>query len=314
MLGNLTTEARNPASELLDRLSPLEIVELINKEDRGIADAVGREAPAIAQAIEVIAERLSRGGRLVYFGAGTSGRLGVLDAVECVPTFNAPKGQVIGLIAGGYDALTRSIEGAEDHPEYAVVDLQDINLSAADAVVGIASSGRTPYVVSGLQYARAVGAYAIGLSCNRDAALSNEADLNITPVVGPEVLSGSTRMKAGTATKMVLNMISTGAMVQLGKTFGNLMIDLRATNEKLHDRALRIVRMVTTLPEEDAAELLTRCGGEVKTAILAHHGPHAPEEARRRLSLSGGRLAAALENGATKSADTAVKNPADQPA
>ena len=297
MLGDLTTEGRNPASELLDDLSPQEIVQLINREDLGVAQAVGREKQAIAQAIEVIADRLAAGGRLVYFGAGTSGRLGVLDAVECVPTFNAPPGQVIGLIAGGHRALTQSVEGAEDHPEYATADLEEIRLSAKDAVVGIATSGRTPYVVGGLQYARAVGAYAIGLSCNRDAVLSTEVDLNITPVVGPEVLSGSTRMKAGTATKMVLNILSTGAMVRLGKTFGNLMVDLRATNAKLEDRALRIVQMVTDLSAQEAADLLQRCDGEVKTAIVAHRGEYTPAEARRRLGRSHGHLRQAMENG-----------------
>lgn len=300
MLGNLITEARNPASEGLDGLSALEIVELINREDATVAGAVRMEADAIAKAIEVIADRLSKGGRLVYFGAGTSGRLGVLDAVECVPTFNADPNQVVGLIAGGYAALTRSIEGAEDHPDFATADMQDIGLCEADVVVGIATSGRTPYVIGGLEYARSVGAYAIGLTCNRDAVLCSAADLSIAPVVGPEVLSGSTRMKAGTATKMVLNILSTGSMVLLGKTFGNLMVDLRASNVKLEDRAKRIVRMVTTLSEPEAIELLERCDGEVKTAILAYHGQHSPEEARRHLHNARGHLRRALENGAAK--------------
>ena len=307
MLENLTTEAQNPASEALDSFSALEIVELICREDASIAEAIRMEADTIAQAIDVIADRLEQGGRLVYFGAGTSGRLGVLDAVECVPTFNAPIGQVIGLIAGGYEALTQAVEGAEDHPEYAVADMQDIDLSEKDVVVGIATSGRTPYVIGGLEYAQSIGAFTVSLCCNRDGLISSQAELNITPVVGPEVLSGSTRMKAGTATKMVLNMLSTGAMVRLGKTYGNLMVDLRATNEKLEDRAERIVRTITKLSSHEAGELLRRCDGEVKTAIVAHHlGVNDPLPARQRLEAAGHHLRLAMQNGA------ASKKPAQQ--
>src|SRR5439155_14227743 len=202
---------------------------------------------AIGRAVEVIAERLRAGGRLVYAGAGTSGRLGVLDATECPPTFNASPDLVIGLIAGGAQALTRAVEGAEDHPEFAARDLAAVAFSAADVLVGIATSGRTPYVLGAVDYARGVGAFTVGLSCNPDADIIPRVDLAITPVVGPEVLSGSTRLKAGTATKMVLNMLSTGAMVRLGKTFGNLMVDLKATNEKLRLRTNRIVREATGL-------------------------------------------------------------------
>lgn len=295
MLDKLTTEARNPASEMLDALSPLEIVELINSEDAKVAAAVHEEASHIAQAIEVIAEKLAAGGRLIYFGAGTSGRLGVLDAVECPPTFNSPPGQVVGVIAGGHSALTSSVEGAEDKPELAVEDLKRVGVSNKDVVVGIATSGRTPYVLGGLDYARQCGAYSIGLACNRDAELVTRADLNIIPVVGPEVLSGSTRMKAGTATKMVLNMLSTGAMIRLGKTYGNLMVDLRATNSKLAARARRIVKTTTALEDAEAARLLEACNGEVKTAILAFHSGHPPEEARSLLKQSGGHLQKALD-------------------
>src|SRR5687768_11135511 len=201
----IPTEARNPASEQIDSLSPLEIVRLMNAEDAGVAAAVGREAEAIARAIEVIAERLRAGGRLIYIGAGTSGRLGVLDAAECPPTFSTPPELVVGLIAGGDGALRRAVEGAEDRPESAVEDLRRIGLQAKDVLVGIASSGRTPYVIGGLNYARQVGAFAIGFTCNDGSALAGASDLMITPVVGPEVISGSTRLKAGTATKMVLN-------------------------------------------------------------------------------------------------------------
>jgi N-acetylmuramic acid 6-phosphate etherase len=289
-----TTESRNPASEGIDTLTPLQIVRLMNAEDALVAPAVGREEAAIAQAIEVIADRLSRGGRLIYIGAGTSGRLGVLDATECPPTFNTPPGLVVGLIAGGYDALTRAVEGAEDHPELAVADLQRINVSASDVVVGIATSGRTPYVIGGLEYARKMGAFAIGLACNDGSTLARAADLMISPIVGPEVISGSTRLKAGTATKMVLNMLTTGTMVRLGKTYGNLMVDLRATNTKLLARSRRIVAALTGLTEEQAAEQLARCNGELKTAVVAHRHNVSAEVARQLLTASGGQLRVAL--------------------
>jgi len=290
-----TTEAHNPASESIDSLSALEIVRLMNAEDSRIAEAVGREAAAIAQAIEVIADRLRAGGRLVYLGAGTSGRLGVLDAAECPPTFSTPPELVVGLIAGGDTAIRRAVEGAEDHPEFAVADLERIALGAKDVLVGIATSGRTPYVIGGLMHARAIGAYAIGLSCNDTSALEGVADLVIVPVVGAEVISGSTRLKAGTATKMVLNMLSTGAMVQLGKTYGNLMVDLKATNEKLLVRTRRIVAALTGLTEVEAERQLARCDGELKTAVVAHRRNIPPDAARRRLDEVGGHLRLALE-------------------
>lgn len=295
MLEHLTTEARNPDSEQLDSLSPLGIVRLINAEDAKIADAVAAEAENIAEAIDVIANRLQHGGRLVYIGAGTSGRLGILDASECPPTFNADPKQVLGLIAGGPSAILKAVEGAEDSPELAVEDLRKIDLCSHDVLVGIATSGRTPYVIGALDYARSQGAYAIGLACNRDALMAAQADLCITVVVGPEILSGSTRMKAGTATKMVLNMLSTGAMVRMGKTFGNLMVDLQATNAKLAARSKRIVSTITGLSPDDAATLLARCGGEVKTAIVAHQLGQTPEEARESLRSARGHLRRALE-------------------
>jgi N-acetylmuramic acid 6-phosphate etherase len=291
----MTTEARNPASERIDTLSPLEIVRLMNAEDARVAEAVGREGEPIARAVEIIADRIRSGGRLIYVGAGTSGRLGVLDASECPPTFSTPPEMVVGLIAGGYGALTRAIEGAEDHPEAAVEDLQKIKFSAADVLVGIATSGRTPYVIGGLQYSREIGAFAIGLACNDGSALAGAADLMITPVVGPEVISGSTRLKAGTATKLVLNMLTTGAMVLLGKTYGNLMVDLKATNTKLVIRTRRIVAELTGLTEADAEAQLARCGGELKTAVVAYRHGMSAEEARRRLAEAGGQLRVALE-------------------
>ena len=294
-MSRLTTEARNPASERIDTLSPLEIVRLMNAEDAKVAEAVGREAETIARAVEVIAERLRAGGRLIYIGAGTSGRLGVLDATECPPTFSTLPEMVVGLIAGGYTALTRAVEGAEDHPEFAVADLQKISLRPGDVVVGIATSGRTPYVIGGLEYAREVGAAAIGLACNDGSALAGSADLMITPVVGPEVISGSTRLKAGTATKLVLNMLTTGAMVLLGKTYGNLMVDLKATNTKLVARTRRIVAELTGLSEDAAEAQLARCGGELKTAVVAQQHGVSAEAARELLARGNGQLRVALE-------------------
>jgi N-acetylmuramic acid 6-phosphate etherase len=289
------TEARNPASEKIDTLSPLEIVRLMNAEDARVPEAVGREAEPIARAVQIIAERMRAGGRLIYMGAGTSGRLGVLDASECPPTFSTPPELVVGLIAGGYGALTRSIEGAEDHPETGVHDLQNAKLSAADVVVGIATSGRTPYVIGGLEYARQIGAFAIGLACNDGSALAAAADLMITPIVGPEVISGSTRLKAGTATKLVLNMLTTGAMVLLGKTYGNLMVDLKASNTKLILRTRRIVADLTGLSEAEAEQQLARCDGELKTAVVASCRDVSAKEARRLLAAAGGQLRGALQ-------------------
>lgn len=290
MLHPLTTEGVNAASESIDRCSAAEIVRLIQQEDLKVAAAVGEVSEAIAAAIERIAMALRAGGRLVYLGAGTSGRLGVLDASECPPTFNTDPAQVVGLIAGGPAALTRAIEGAEDDPAAAVVDLQRIDFSAADVLVGIATSGRTPYVIGGLRYARDLGAVTIGLVCNAPSEIDPLVDILIAPIPGPEIISGSTRMKAGTATKMVLNMLTTGAMIRLGKTYGNLMVDLRATNTKLVIRSRRIVARLTGLAENAAAELLDRAGGEVKTAIAMHHRGLTAPQARELLNVHHGHL------------------------
>ena len=295
-LGLLSTEARNPLSHNLDNLNSLELVKLINSEDAKVAQAVAAVAEPIAEAIEVIADRLTRGGRLIYVGAGTSGRLGVLDAVECPPTFNTDPDQVLGLIAGGPEGLLRAVEGAEDSLDMGRNDLRAIKLSALDVVVGIAASGRTPYVIGALDYARETGAYAIGFSCNLQAEISAHADLNIIPQVGPEVLSGSTRLKAGTATKLVLNMLTTGAMVRMGKTYSNLMVDVRATNKKLMERAIRIVATLIHCSHAEASDLLRRCDGEVKTAVVSHTFGETPGMARKRLNQVGGRLRLALES------------------
>ncbi len=294
-LGQLTTEARNPRTLDLDNLTALEIAKLINAEDEKVALAVGDVSESIALAIDVIANRLTRGGRLIYVGAGTSGRLGVLDAVECPPTFNTDPEMVVGLIAGGPEGLVRAVEGAEDSKEMGREDLQRLKLCELDVVVGIAASGRTPFVIGALDYAREKGAYAIGFSCNQDAELIKHADLNIIPIVGPEVLSGSTRLKAGTATKMVLNMLTTGAMVRMGKTFSNLMVDVRATNIKLLERATRIVTELTGCAPPDSSDLLEHCDGEVKTAIVSYKKSISPDEARARLNSVDGHLRRALE-------------------
>ncbi|QDU75619.1 N-acetylmuramic acid 6-phosphate etherase [Bremerella volcania] len=294
MLDHLTTEASNPASEDLDELSTLDLVNLINGQDAGVAIAVGQQSVQIAAAIDAISSRLLESGRLIYFGAGTSGRLGVLDAADCPPTFSSDPNKVIGLIAGGPSAMTTAVEGAEDNPELGAKDLHAIGLSSKDVVVGIATSGRTPYVIGGLDYARKLGTYAIGLTCNENSELQSHCDLVIAPVVGPEIISGSTRMKAGTATKMVLNMLSTGAMIRQGKTFGNLMVDLRATNSKLHARAKRIVKAATKLSDDAASRLLVECSGEVKTAIVVHQTGETAEQARKLLSDANGHLRQAI--------------------
>ncbi|HBE70466.1 MAG TPA: N-acetylmuramic acid 6-phosphate etherase [Planctomycetaceae bacterium] len=289
-----TTEQRNASSTKLDSLTALQIAELMNQQDKLVAEAVEAELKPISEAIQVIHEALRGGGRLVYIGAGTSGRLGVLDASECPPTFNSPPEMVVGLIAGGDRALRTPIEGAEDDPDQASVDLQAIGFSHKDVLMGIATSGRTPYVIGGLQYARSIGAQTIGFVCNANSKMHGEADIMIAPVVGPEVLSGSTRLKSGTATKMVLNMLTTGAMVLLGKTYGNLMVDLRATNSKLRERSVRIVSELTNLDPSDSLELLERCDGEVKTAIVCHLKQVDAMSARERLTASEGHLRTAL--------------------
>jgi N-acetylmuramic acid 6-phosphate etherase len=304
-MDHLTTEARNPASMNLDQLSPAELAALMNREDHVAVSAVGTQISVIAECIDVIADRLRNGGRLIYVGAGTSGRLGVLDATECPPTFNTPPELVVGLIAGGPAALTRAVEGAEDHPEEGEKDLRTIGFNERDILVGIATSGRTPYVIGAAKFAKSVGATVIGLVCNRDSELHPHVDHMICPVVGPEILSGSTRLKAGTATKLVLNTLTTGAMVRLGKTYGNLMVDLRATNNKLKARTNRIVRMVTGVDETAARDLLAKADGELKTALVMQTAGIDASAARQALQASGGRVGPALENCRKSTVDSA---------
>lgn len=288
------TEARNPASNNLDELTPLQIVQLMNTEDRRLIAAVSSQSEVIALAITLIAERLTAGGRLIYLAAGTSGRLGVLDAVECQPTFCMPPGQIIGVIAGGFPALSQAIDGVEDRAELAERDLATVQLGERDVVVAIAMSGRTPYALGGIVFARRHRAYTIGISCNPESELAALVDLAISPVVGPEVLSGSTRLKAATATKMILNMISTGVMVRLGKTYSNLMVDLKASTPELRGRASRSLRSLTGLSEEEADALLKQCEGELKTALVAHLGSLTPAAARQRLAAAQGGVRQAL--------------------
>jgi len=269
-LETLTTEGVNPATTRIDQMSALEIAQVMNAEDAQVAAAVQHELPHIARAIEEVSARLRQGGRLIYIGAGTSGRLGILDASECPPTFNISPEQIIGLIAGGPIATAYAREDAEDSPEAGKGALQEVAVSAQDSVVGIAASGRTPYVLGALAYARSLGALTIGVVCNPETPMAALSDLLIAPVVGPEVITGSTRLKAGTAQKMVLNMLSTGCMVLLGKTYGNLMIDVQATNEKLKQRALKVVQLATGLPREQAEELLQAAGGNAKVAVISY--------------------------------------------
>ena len=248
---DLTTEKRNPASANIDKVSTLEMVQIMNDEDKKVAYAVEKVLPEISAAIDLIAETLSHGGRLFYIGAGTSGRLGVLDASECPPTFGTSPEMVQGLIAGGDIALKSAVEGAEDDENLAEKNLAEKNFSRQDILVGIASSGRTPYVLSGINFAKKIGAVTVGLSCTENSQLAKIVDIAITPVTGAEVLTGSTRLKAGTATKMVLNMLTTGAMIKLGRTRGNLMVNVQATNAKLRDRAERIKNYELKIKNDD---------------------------------------------------------------
>ncbi len=268
MLENLTTEARNERTMRLDEMEVTELLTVMNEEDAKVAGAVKKEIPKIAQAVTAITESLKKGGRLIYMGAGTSGRIGLLDAVECPPTFGTSPDQVVGLIAGGSNAFIKAVEGAEDRAELGRTDLQNLGLTAKDAVVGIAASGRTPYVIGGLEYAKQVGAKTISISCNKNAVISTISDIAIEIENGPEVLTGSTRLKAGTSQKLVCNMLSTASMIGLGKVYGNLMVDVQPTNEKLADRAKRIVMEATGCDASTAENTLRLAEGKPKPAIL----------------------------------------------
>jgi N-acetylmuramic acid 6-phosphate etherase len=289
----LLTEARNPESESIDQLPTLEMLEVINAADRSVPEAVHAELRQIALAVDAIASHLRQGGRLFYQGAGTSGRLGVLDASECPPTFNVDSGKVVGVIAGGERALRSSVELAEDDPQQGARDLEARDFQVKDVLVGIAASGRTPYVLGGVEYADSLGALTIGISCVPQSDLARCVKIAITPAVGPEVITGSTRMRAGTATKLVLNMLSTGVMVRLGLVYGNLMVNVQPTNEKLKDRATRIIAAATQVSESEAAKLLEQAGA-VRVAIVMQKRGVDRGEAVRLLELADGQLRVAL--------------------
>jgi N-acetylmuramic acid 6-phosphate etherase len=291
---SLQTEARNPASERIDSLDAAGIVTLMAAEDARALDAVRAERRSIARAIDRVAEAFRNGGRLIYVGAGTSGRLGVLDASECPPTFGTDPGLVVGVIAGGDRALRHSVEDAEDRPESGAEAIDALMVTAADVVVGIATSGRTPFVLGAMDRARERGSTTIGLACNRPSLLEEHVELLIAPVVGPEVIAGSTRLKAGTATKLVLNMISTGAMVRIGKTYGNRMIDLGPLNEKLRRRSRRIVREVASVSDDEARRLLNEAGGRLKLALVMALAGVSAEGAARLLNQHSGQVREAL--------------------
>jgi N-acetylmuramic acid 6-phosphate etherase len=288
------TERRNPASTNLDRMPVAKILQIINREDRQVAGRVGREIPAIAKAVEAIVPRMQRGGRLIYVGAGTSGRLAVLDAAECPPTFGVSRSQVLALIAGGKHALTRAVEGAEDSPKNALQDLRKVQLTQRDVVVGVAASGSTPYVMAAVKFAHRCKALTIGVASNRDCPLRNSVDIAITPEVGPEVVAGSTRLKAGTAEKLVLNMLSTAVMVRLGHVYDNLMIDMALTNQKLKARSTRILMEASGKSSKAAQHALRQSGHNLRVALLMLKLGVTASAAKKRLAETNGDLRRAL--------------------
>ncbi|MCX9538168.1 N-acetylmuramic acid 6-phosphate etherase [Vibrio cholerae] len=294
-LSHLVSEGRNPDTMDIDLLSSQEIVERLNQQDKQVPLAVEAELPQIAQAVDKITAAFKQGGRLIYLGAGTSGRLGVLDASECPPTFGVSDQMVIGLIAGGKEAMFTAQEGAEDNATLGAHDLQQIDFSSKDVLVGIAASGRTPYVIGALEYANDLGATTIALSCNPDSPIAEIAQIAISPVVGPEALTGSTRLKSGTAQKLVLNMLTTASMIRLGKSYQNLMVDVRATNRKLIARAVRIVMQATDCQREEAEALLKESHNNAKLAILMHLTGMNYEQPTAKLSQSDGFLRRAME-------------------
>lgn len=293
----IKTEERNKRTANIDALSTIDMIRLINDEDKKAALAVEKEAEHIAAAVDVIAAQLEAGGRLIYCGCGTSGRLGVLDAVECPPTYSTDPDMVVGLIAGGYDAMFRAVEGAEDNASLGEKDLREIGLCAKDVLVGIAASGRTPYVLGAMAYAKSVGAQVVGVTCCPGSPVAEAAGIAIAPAPGPEVITGSTRMKSGTVQKMVLNMLSTGAMIKLGKVYGNLMVDVKPSNEKLVRRCRRIVCEAAGVDEAAAGAALEQCGCRPKTAIVMLRLGVDADRAVELLEQSGGRVAAALAQG-----------------
>ncbi|MEH7252514.1 N-acetylmuramic acid 6-phosphate etherase [Neobacillus niacini] len=293
----LTTESRNKDSMQIDTAESHEILRIMNEQDQLVALAVKAVLPEIETAVQFVFESFKKGGRLIYLGAGTSGRLGVLDAVECPPTFSTDPEMVIGLMAGGEGAFLKAVEGAEDDPELGVHDLKNLELTENDTVIGIAASGRTPYVIGALRFARSIGAKTVALSCNENAAISKEADQAIEVIVGPEVLTGSTRLKSGTAHKMILNMISTSSMVLIGKAYENLMVDVKVSNLKLKERAIGIIRKITGVSYEIALDTLEKADLQVKTAIVMIKVDKTKEEAEKLLADANGYVKIAIKNG-----------------
>lgn len=294
-LNGLTTESRNINTMDIDKVSTVEMLKKINNEDKNVPLAVEKEIPQIAKLIEESVQRMKKGGRIIYIGAGTSGRLGVLDASECPPTYGVSSEIVQGVLAGGEEAMFRAKEGAEDSEELAIKDLKDRNLDENDIVIGIAASGRTPYVIGGLKYAREIGALTASIACNESSAISREAEIEIAPVVGAEAVTGSTRMKSGTAQKLVLNMISTGVMIKLGKVYENLMVDVKATNEKLVERSKKIVMEATGASREEAEEKLNETDFDVKLSIFIILSELNKDEAKEILERNNGYIAKALQ-------------------
>lgn len=293
-LGKLTTESRNQNTLDIDQVSTLEMVKKINDEDKKVAIAVEKELPQIAKAIDSIVERMKKGGRLIYIGAGTSGRLGILDASECPPTYGVSEELVQGIIAGGQEAIFRAKEGAEDSKELAIIDLKDKNINENDTIVGLAASGRTPYVIGGLEYANEIGALTVSVTCNKDSGVAKVSQISIAPVVGPEAVTGSTRLKSGTAQKLVLNMLSTGVMIKMGKVYGNLMVDVKATNEKLVERSKKIVCEATGVSIQESEEVLKETDFDVKLAIFMILSNLEKEVAKEKLENSNGYIKEAL--------------------
>ena len=294
-LENLTTESRNSSSLNIDKVSTLDMVKIINNEDKKVALAVEKELVKIAEAIDGIVSGMQKGGRLIYIGAGTSGRLGILDASECPPTYGVSEELVQGIIAGGTEAIFRAKEGAEDSKELAIEDLKSKNITENDTIVGLAASGRTPYVIGGLEYANKIGALTVSITCNANSEVAKVSKVSIAPVVGAEVVTGSTRMKAGTAQKLVLNMLSTGTMIKLGKVYGNLMVDVRATNKKLVERAKKIVCEATGVDREVAEKVLKETNYDVKLSILIILTGLDINEAKEKLTQNKGYIAKAME-------------------
>lgn len=293
-INGLTTETVNEATRHIDTMSALEIASIIHSEDRKVSDAIEKELPQIALAIDAIAERFEKGGRLIYCGAGSSGRMGVLDAVELTPTYSVSPERAFGVMAGGAGAMYAAVEGAEDSAELALADMERIALTADDCLIGIAASGRTPYTIAALEYGKKTGALTIAITCNQTSGMAEVADISIAPVVGAEVISGSTRMKAGTAQKMIVNMLSTGAMIRSGKVYQNYMVHMQPTNEKLLVRAVRMLTEITGIGPDQAEQKLADSGNDVATAIVMIEGQCGREEAEHALAKVNGNVRKAI--------------------